>query len=187
MSECLSSDYLRRLFDLLKTNSRPPLLSLALARNSTGSCPSAEMRKGVPFSFLDVPPPEKDLTSWVTTQGNGLLSSKPAFTSQPAPPKRSFQLMRLGVSPSRRLATGLMYLHTHASRNLFSGVSWNCVEECLPYFYVTKEHPNAHDLIRKKAGSLFGLCVWLMWTYGRNRKVSTWGNHQEWSTPSLRF
>lgn len=45
MSECLSSDYLPRLFDLLKTNSRPPLLSLALARNSTGSCPSAEMRK----------------------------------------------------------------------------------------------------------------------------------------------
>lgn len=45
MSECFSSDYLPRLFDLLKTNSRPPLLSLALARNSTGSCPSAEMRK----------------------------------------------------------------------------------------------------------------------------------------------
>lgn len=163
MSECLSSDYLPRLFDLLKTNSRPPLLSLALARNSTGSCPSAEMRKRrsslIPWRS---PPPEKDLTSWVTTQANGLFFSKPALTSQPAPPKQSFQLMRLGVSASLRLATGLMSLHTYASTNLFSGVSWNRVEECLLYIPVTKEDPNAHDLVRKKAGSLSGLCVWLM-------------------------
>lgn len=39
--------------DSLKTNSRSPLLSPALARNEAGSCPSAEMRKGVPLPFLN--------------------------------------------------------------------------------------------------------------------------------------
>lgn len=46
-------DYVFRLLDLLETNSRSPLLSLALARNEAGSCPSAEMRKGVPLPFLN--------------------------------------------------------------------------------------------------------------------------------------
>lgn len=46
-------DYSFRLLDLLKTDSRSRLLSLALARNEAGRCPSAEMRKGVPLPFLN--------------------------------------------------------------------------------------------------------------------------------------
>lgn len=53
MFECVSDYYLLCILDLLKTNSRPPLLSLALARNGAGSCPNAEMRKGGPLPFLN--------------------------------------------------------------------------------------------------------------------------------------
>lgn len=46
-------DYVFRLLDLLKTDSRSRLLSRALARNEAGRCPSAEIRKGVPLPFLN--------------------------------------------------------------------------------------------------------------------------------------
>lgn len=75
-------DSLSRLLDLFKTNSRLPLSILALARNATGSCPSAEMRKR--RSSTSIPQQRtalhlrEDFPSWVTTRASGLVWARRA-------------------------------------------------------------------------------------------------------------
>lgn len=112
-------DYVFRLLDLLKTNSRSPLLSLALARNEAGSCPSAEMRKGVPLPFLNRGRSSTcerfHFTSINTSQRvRSLKASSEIEASEQA---ESLQPV-VELSP-RRLSTAQMFLHTSAPRNLF--------------------------------------------------------------------
>lgn len=71
---------------LLKSNSRPPLLRLALARNGTGGAVQVLKReKAVHFhsSTEDRAPPARDSSSQVTTRANGLVFAMRASSSEP--------------------------------------------------------------------------------------------------------
>lgn len=103
MFDCVSRDYLPR---LLKTNSRSPLLSLALARNGAGSCPSAEIREGVPLPFLN----RGSSSTWrdrfhftsnhTGQRGFRLLWVLSAADERRAPSRRVMEFLTISARPS---------------------------------------------------------------------------------------
>lgn len=154
-----------------KTNARSPLLSRALARNDTGSCPSAEIEKtkiGVTLSFHNRRRSFSCEVVQSRSQHGGLHRDGVHLRSTSVPISDAFW----SCSPFRRLPPSAQswWLLTPPSGRRSGESEFDqsktmiCagVEECLLWFCVAQEHTNAHELLGRKAESLRGLCVWPM-------------------------